>query len=78
MEDPQISVVIPTFNRAKMVCDCIASVLEQDDVILEVIVVDDCSPDETGKMVSEQFGKDARVKYLRNDMRIRGELCADI
>ena len=67
MEDPQISVVIPTFNRAKMVCDCIASVLEQDDVILEVIVVDDCSPDETGKMVSEQFGKDARVKYLRND-----------
>jgi len=67
MEDPQISVVIPTFNRAKMVCDCIASVLEQDDVILEVIVVDDCSSDETGKMVSEQFGKDARVKYLRND-----------
>lgn len=67
MEDPQISVVIPTFNRAKMVCDCIASVLEQDDVSLEVIVVDDCSPDETGKMVSERFGKDERVKYLRNE-----------
>jgi GT2 family glycosyltransferase len=62
-----ISVVIPTFNRAKMVCDCIASVLAQDDVSLEVIVVDDCSPDETGKMVSARFGNDARVKYLRND-----------
>lgn len=66
MSQPQISVVIPTFNRAKMVCDCIASVLAQDDVSLEVIVVDDCSPDETGKMVSARFGKDERVKYFRN------------
>ena len=67
MEKPQISVIIPTFNRADMVCDCIDSVLAQEGGSIEVIVVDDCSPDETGKMVSAQFGNDERVKYIRND-----------
>lgn len=65
--DLDISVVIPTFNRAKMVCDCVASVLAQRGVSLEVVVVDDCSPDETGEMVSARFGSDGRVKYLRNE-----------
>ena len=37
-----ISVIIPTYNRADMVCDCVASVLTQEGVALEVIVVDDC------------------------------------
>ena len=41
----EISVIIPTFNRAAMVCDCVASVLGQKGVSLEVIVVDNCSPD---------------------------------
>ena len=66
MNQPQISVVIPTFNRAKMVCDCVASVLAQEDVSIEVVVVDDCSPDETSKEVSARFGNDVRVKCLRN------------
>lgn len=63
----EVSVIIPTFNRAKMVCDCMASVLAQQGVALEVIVVDDCSPDDTGIMIAERFGGDDRVQYLRND-----------
>ena len=62
-----ISVIIPTYNRAKMVCDCVASALAQTDVNLEVIVVDDCSPDNTGALVKERFGNDSRVTYVRND-----------
>ena len=63
-----ISVIIPTFNRAAMVCDCVASVLAQgNDVTLEVVVVDDCSPDDTKAQIEERFGGDARVKYIRND-----------
>lgn len=65
--NPEISVIIPTFNRAKMACDCVASVLAQQGVALEVIVVDDCSPDDTGIVIAECFGGDHRVKYLRND-----------
>ena len=61
-----ISVVIPTFNRAAMLVKCVKSVLETGYAELEVIVVDDCSPDDTGAKVAETFGGDARVKYLRN------------
>lgn len=61
-----ISVIIPTYNRAEMVCRCVQSVLEQKDVSFEVIVIDDCSPDDTGKKIADNFGNDARVRYSRN------------
>lgn len=64
--NPEISVIIPTFNRAGMVCDCVASVLAQEGVSLEVIVVDDCSPDDTKERLAARFGNDVRVKYQRN------------
>ncbi len=64
---PKVSVIIPTFNRAEMVCRCVGSVLASNWKDLEVIVVDDCSPDDTGKRVGEMFGGDARVRYFRND-----------
>lgn len=64
---PRVSVIVPTFNRAKMVCSCVASVLaEEDSNLLEVIVIDDCSPDDTKARVAAQFGGDARVRYFRN------------
>ena len=59
-----ISVIIPTFNRAEMVCRCVQSILDTEWPKLEVIVVDDCSPDDTMNKVKEQFG--AKVKYIRN------------
>ena len=62
-----ISVIIPTYNRATMVCDCVASVLATNYPALEVIVVDDCSPDDTGKRLAEHFGNDPRVKVIRNE-----------
>ena len=64
---PDISVVIPTFNRAKMVCDCIDSVLSQTGATFEVIAVDDCSPDDTGEQIRAKYGNDNRVKYVRNE-----------
>lgn len=66
MEKPRLSVIIPTYNRARMVCDCVASVLAQKEVPVEVIVVDDASPDDTGVRIAARFGGDGRVKYLRN------------
>lgn len=62
----KISVVIPTYGRAQMVCDCVASVLAQKGVSIEVVVVDDCSPDDTGQKIKERFGSDGRVRYIRN------------
>lgn len=61
----KISVVIPTFNRAEMVCRCVQSVLDTQWPELEVIVVDDCSPDDTMNRVKERF--ESKVKYIRNE-----------
>ena len=60
----KISVIIPTFNRAEMVCRCVRSVLDTNWPSLEVIVVDDCSPDDTATKIKERFGE--AVKYIRN------------
>lgn len=62
--DQLISVIIPTFNRAEMVCRCVQSVLDTQWPSLEVIVVDDCSPDDTATKIKERFGE--AVKYIRN------------
>ena len=66
MDMPLVSIIIPTFNRAQMVCDCIASALAQRDAAIEVIVVDDCSPDDTEKQIHSKFGNEPRVRALRN------------
>ena len=66
MPNPLISVIIPTFNRAKMVCDCVRSVLATNYPSLEVIVVDDCSPDDTKSQLIAAFGADVRVRCLSN------------
>lgn len=67
MNVPVVSVIIPTYNRAQMVCDCVASVLATNYPELEVVVVDDCSPDDTGTNLKARFGDDGRVRYLRNE-----------
>ena len=62
---PAISAIVPTFNRAEMVCRCVQSILDTEWPELEVIVVDDCSPDDTMNKVKERFGD--KVKYIRNE-----------
>ncbi len=64
---PAISIIIPTFNRAPMVCACVSALLASDFADFEIIVVDDCSPDDTGEQIAAKFAADPRVKYTRND-----------
>ena len=59
--NPKVSVVIPTYNRAATVPRAIESVLAQTVTDLEVIVVDDGSSDDTGKVLGEMFGD--RIRY---------------
>lgn len=58
-----ISVVIPTYNRAATISQAISSALAQEIPDLEVIVSDDGSTDDTGKVV--QAIADPRVRYVR-------------
>lgn len=63
MSRPQVSVVLPTFNREQTVGRAIHSVLGQSFTDLELLVVDDGSTDATAARVSE-FA-DHRLRYIR-------------
>src|SRR5215813_13643038 len=63
MTQPLLSVVIPTWNRAGMVCDAVASALSQRSGQVEVIVVDDGSTDDTANVLTQTFG--SQISLLR-------------
>jgi glycosyltransferase involved in cell wall biosynthesis len=60
-----ISVIIPTYNRARSIARSVRSVLRQSYSNLELIVVDDCSTDETCAIV-EGFD-DPRLRLIRRE-----------
>jgi glycosyltransferase involved in cell wall biosynthesis len=60
----KLSVVIPTWNRAHLVCDAIDSALNQRPGHVEVIVVDDASTDETTEVVTRIYGNWIRLLRL--------------
>ena len=59
----KISVVIPTFNRAALLQETLDSVLQEQQVGLEVIVIDDNSTDDTITMLENYARNDSRVSY---------------
>lgn len=63
--DPLVSVVIPTYRRSALVLRAIRSVLAQTYPHLEIIVVDDCSPDDTQTALTQI--SDARVRCIRHE-----------
>ena len=58
-----VSVVTPTYNRARFLPDAVSSVLAQTYADLELIIVDDGSVDQTRKVL-EPFFSDKRVRYF--------------
>lgn len=64
---PNISVIIPTYNYAQYICRCIGSVLTCGGKELEVIVVDDGSTDDTAARVKDLSESDKRIRYVYQD-----------
>ncbi len=58
---PLVSVIIPTYNRAALLAECVASALAQDYPRLEVLVVDDGSIDDTRTVIAKI--DDPRLSY---------------
>ena len=62
-----VSVVMAAYNGGKYITQQIESILNQTYQNIELIVIDDCSTDNTRELVSEFCEKDARVNLVRSD-----------
>ncbi|MET8137185.1 bifunctional glycosyltransferase family 2 protein/CDP-glycerol:glycerophosphate glycerophosphotransferase [Streptomyces sp. NPDC005251] len=58
---PRFSVIVPVYKVQAYLHECLESVLEQSYLDLELIAVDDCSPDACGAVIDEFAARDARV-----------------
>jgi glycosyltransferase involved in cell wall biosynthesis len=61
-----ISIILPTYNRAKLLPRAIKSVLGQSYTNWELIIIDDASTDETPEITKKWATKDERVTVIRN------------
>lgn len=70
MNQPKVSIVIPTYNREKFIAECIHSALSQSYANIEVIVSDNASTDRTWEICQEIAQQDQRVVLVRNETNI--------
>lgn len=59
-----VSIIMPSYNTAKFIEETIDSVLAQTYTNWELIIVDDCSTDDTDAVVAKY--QDSRIQYLKN------------
>ncbi|MCL2202463.1 MAG: glycosyltransferase [Defluviitaleaceae bacterium] len=62
---PLVSVIMPTYNAGKTIKDSIQSVLSQSYTYFELIIIDDCSTDNTNEII--HMFTDPRIHYICNE-----------
>ena len=61
-----VSIIMPSYNTGRFIKETIESVLSQTYSNWELIIVDDCSTDDTDEVV-KPYLSDERIKYLKNE-----------
>jgi len=65
----KVSIIIPIYNVAEYLPRCIESVLNQDGISLEVLLINDGSTDISGEICDEYAKKDDRIKVFHQENR---------
>jgi glycosyltransferase involved in cell wall biosynthesis len=65
---PRVTFVVPCYNLAHLLGECVGSILAQSYQDLEVLIMDDCSPDATAE-IARGFD-DPRVRHVRHDANV--------
>ncbi|WP_077370190.1 glycosyltransferase family 2 protein [Flavobacterium sp. A45] len=64
MNNPIVSIIVPCYNQAQYLDECLQSVLNQTYEKWECIIVNDGSPDQTDEIVQKWLDKDSRFQYV--------------
>jgi glycosyltransferase involved in cell wall biosynthesis len=66
-KSPKISVIVPCYNQAQYLDECLQSVLDQTYQNWECIIINDDSPDNTEDIAFQWTQKDSRFKYIKKE-----------
>jgi len=66
MSQPLISIILPTYNGSRYIRTSLDSCLAQSFKDFELIIVNDCSTDNTAVIIEEYAAKDSRIKVIHN------------
>src|SRR6478609_4514186 len=67
MQKNLVSIITPSFNSEKFIAGTIQSVQNQTHLNWEMIIVDDCSTDQSGSIIERFSAKDNRVRFFQLD-----------
>ncbi len=67
LKDIKVSVIVPIYNVEVYLSKCIKSIMHQTHQNLEIILVDDGSPDDSGKICDKYAAKDNRIIVIHKD-----------
>ncbi|MGL4563617.1 MAG: glycosyltransferase family 2 protein [Brevinema sp.] len=65
---PKLSIVIPVYNVEKYLRECLDSIVHQTLKDIEIIIVNDCSPDHSEEIIFEFIKKDPRIVYIKHEI----------
>ena len=63
----KVSIVIPVYNKAEYISNCLESLLQQDFDDFEIIVVDDGSTDDSGRICDEKAAQNSRIRVIHTE-----------
>ena len=61
---PKISIIVPVYNVEQYLAECIESIKDQSLTDIEIILVDDGSPDNSGAICDDYARKDDRIRVI--------------
>lgn len=67
MNTPKISIIVPIYKAEKYLCKCIDSILAQTFTDFELLLIDDGSPDNSGKICDEYAEEDSRIRVFHKE-----------
>lgn len=72
-ENGLVSIIMPSFNTASYIKESVQSVINQTYTNWELIIVDDCSTDNTDEILAQI--EDNRIRYLKNERNSGAAVC---
>ncbi|MGZ1140780.1 glycosyltransferase family 2 protein, partial [Lactobacillus delbrueckii subsp. bulgaricus] len=66
-ELPLVSVIVPVYKVEDYLNQCVQSILDQTYHNLEIILIDDGSPDNCGQLIDDWAKKDTRIVAIHHD-----------